>query len=252
MVDIVNYLELSTKFSKITSDDSIIYKNKNHSIMISKEEADRIYLLYKKQVIVVFTVSSKNEQLILDRLEKTFTEPYIETVDSDKNIFTTVQILVNSNFIYDSTNYNIENLPILTKYTPIVIDKYLIFLDIKDKKVVYCIQLDETDIRKKERDVMPTKQYINISNKENNRLKKIFNKVVNMESDRFKISLELLKIGCRHDEGNMYIFMDKILILLNEKELLLTVLDTDITEVPFKINGQTIDEIIEYLENIYL
>lgn len=252
MVDIVTYLEFSYSFKKFISEDSIVYKNGNHSIMISKKEEDKLYLLYKKQVLVVFTVNKENEQLILNRLENIFEKECPEMVDADVNGRDFVEILVNSNFIYDSATYKIENLPALHNYDPVVVRDYLLFLDTEDNKIVYCIQLNETSIRKKEKSIMPTENYYDKKDtKINTRLKNTFLKVIDMTSYKYRIELELLKIGCK-GEGSTFVFRDKIILKLDEKDLYLSVRNTDIKDVAFKLSETTLDEVTEYLEGIYL
>lgn len=257
MIQIVNYLELSDKFTKITSEDSIIYKNKNHSIMISKKEPDKFYLLYKKQVLVIFTVDSKNEELIIYRLKSIFDKQlYTEVVDADVNNESFVKTLVNSNFIYDSTNYNIENLGILyLEYSTVVVSDYLLFMDINEKTVVYCIELNETNIRrKKEKKEMPTKFYEDLKKSTNerkqktsDRLKYLFDKALNTRYIK-EIDEILVSMGCETD-GCRYFYRNKNIITIQDKKLILNISNSQTT---FDIDDNTIDNLIKHLENVYL
>lgn len=247
MVEIVNYLELCGLFKKIVSDEFIIYSHKNHSIMISKQEDNKMYLMYDKKMIAMFKVSSENIDMILERLKDLFNIAFPQSVDENLNSKYILKKVKEEAYAQDES-FGIKNLPNLDKYMMVISDGKLIFISFVDSEIVYCIKPIYTN--KKERENM--RHFSKTDSKfEGNRLQKIFTKVVDKESYRFKISLELLKIGCEHKDESLYVFMGRIFVKLGIDELFLTIKDTDLVDVPFKINDKTLDEVIEYLEGIY-
>lgn len=248
---IVNYLELSGLFKKIVNDEFVIYRRNNHSIMIPKDKESTLYLLYKGNVITVFTLVSNNLDTILDRLKLLFEGNFITGIGLERIKFLSKDEVKN-NYIYDLSINRIYDTNILDKYKAFLIKGNVVFVNLELEEVVYIIESNKQEVKEKEN--MPTKNYhyekSTNNKKRNDKLKNIFNKVTDMTSHKFQIGLELLKIGCKHLESE-YIFKDSIIIRLDEKDLYLSVKNTDIKDIPFKLSETTLDEVIEYLEGIY-
>ena len=245
MNEIVNYIELSYVFKRIITDELIIYKYYNHSIMISKKEEDKLYFIYKKKVLAVCKVSDKNSNIIIERISKIINA---EIPDDDRNKLW--YRMLNQLYIYDSTFNDIENISeSLNKYDKVIKYNRLFFIDKEEQEIIYCIQIPIQINIKKEKEEMPTFNQKQVKTKKE-KLKDIFNTVVLKESHKYKITQELLEIGCIKENG-MYVFSDKIFIKVGTDNLSLSIKDTGINET-FSIGAYTIDNIINYLENIYL
>lgn len=247
MIELVNFLELEVECKKVTSDDIIVYEYKSHSVIIPKK-GENVYLNYYKKSIAVFTITDNNIHIIIDRLKKIFNMKFPYNIDEDLNAPNIRENVRLEALKLDDKN-NIINLGRLTNYNYVIYEECLVFLSFYSKEVVYCIQLSPVNKDyKKEREPMLTHLEAKKEEKKS-RLKEIFDIVVEREDYKYKITQELLEIGCIK-EKDMYVFSDKIFIKVGDK-LSLNIKDTGINET-FCIGAYTINNIIEYLQNIYL